>query len=170
MNADGGNWTLKCVQIATTPRDDEIMLCSVVGPHTAALAFRASMNTSSAVEFRPDGFDGYNVYKVKKLSGAGRYATATHRLGYDMLQVTVWAKDAGFLPCISDEGLWQTLRKECTTPIKRDWIPWIRQRLEEARALRRCHAVNCKCGLLIADTGVLDAIVSRGLEGREIYV
>jgi hypothetical protein len=170
MNSEGGNWTLKCVQIATIPSDDDIMLCSIVASHTAATAFRAAMNTSSAVEFRCEGFEGYYVRKPKKLRGQGMYNTATHRLGYDMVQVTVWAKDSGFLACISDEGLWQTLRRECTTPIKRDWIPWIRNRLEECRGLKKCYAANCKCGVLLAGTTKLDEIVSRGLEGREIYV
>lgn len=166
MKSQDGNWDLKCFQFATAPRSGEVMLASVAAPSTAAVAFRAAMNSNSPVSFRLTGFG-----ECGRLSGQGNYHAATHRLEYGMLHVVVWAKpDHGFLPNISEESVWQMLRKEHTTPLKREWMPFLMRRLRESRMIQDCRSFGCQCGVLFLDTDSLDGIVSKGLRGKEIAI
>lgn len=142
------------------------MLVSVVGPHTAALAFRAAMNVSSPASITLMDV-GFWAGRCKKLNGSGKYLTRTHRLGYDQVQVTAWAKpESGFMPCISQEAVWQLINKPpFTTPLKREWMDgWLYDHMVNHRMIRENKNFNCDSGMFLLSPERLDSMVSEGLK------
>jgi hypothetical protein len=72
---------------------------------------------------------------------------------------------------VTDESLWQELNTtRFTTPILREWIPFIDRKLRECNRLENAHVFNCQCGILSATTAKLDAIVIDGLKSGKISI
>lgn len=101
----------------------------------------------------------------------GGYHTYSHRLGYGKIQCVFLSKDPGFMTVVSDETIWNQLRDErFTTPVLREWVPYIRERLEEERLLRYCRCYRCESAMFVADDNRLDHIVSQGIAKKLILI
>lgn len=101
--------------------------------------------------------DGYNVY--------------THKIGYGMAHALFVTRMQGFMKVITPESLWQELNTvRFTTPILREWIPYVEKTLRENERLENAHTFNCECGVLSVSTKALDEVVSEGLKRREIII
>ena len=101
--------------------------------------------------------DGYHVYQ--------------HKLGYGMAHALFVTRMPGFMKAISEESLWQELKQvRFTTPILREWMPYIEKSLRHDDLLEDAHTFGCRCGILSANTGQLDTIVSGGLQQLELVI
>jgi hypothetical protein len=101
--------------------------------------------------------EGYNCY--------------VHKLDYGLVHAMFVTKSEKFLPEMSDAAIWKALKHEKrSTPVIRDWLPYIVKQLKENKSLHHCHTYRCDCGVLEADDKVLDMIVSRGLLLKEITI
>ena len=99
------------------------------------------------------------------------YTVFTHKLGYGMAHAVFLTRLPGFLKRVTEETLWQELKStRFTTPILREWMPWIERRLRDEDRLEDAHGFHCQCGILSATTPSLDAIVSEGLQTRELLI
>lgn len=101
------------------------------------------------------------------------FRTWTHLLGMDTFHLLAINKNDGVMPSRSMDHLWHLLRSdEFTTPIVRDWLPWL-------------HAECIRCGFMVsydgfgaADLGAqltmkdchLDELVSEGLKLGQIHI
>jgi len=75
------------------------------------------------------------------------------------------AKTEGLLPKLSEESLWQELRSSRhTTPIMREWMPWLMEWLMRQGCLTKLHCFQCESGRLSVDSDVLDEAVSEGIK------
>lgn len=94
------------------------------------------------------------------------YEVHTHKLRYGMIHAMFVSRSPGFMKVLSDEALWQELTQTTryTTPILREWLPYVAQNLRNRDILRVCRSFNVKCGELIATDEQLDEIVSGGLK------
>lgn len=101
--------------------------------------------------------DGYDVY--------------THKLGYGMAHALFVTRMPGFMKVISEESLWQELKQvRFTTPILREWMPYIEKTLRYDERLEDAHTFGCNCGILSASTNHIDEVVSQGLKRRELII
>jgi hypothetical protein len=81
------------------------------------------------------------------------------------------SKKIGLLPSVDEQRVWQELRSDrYTTPILRQWIPFIIDRLTEVGRLRRLGGFGHNAGLLTASCIDLDNIVSRGLKYKQLQI
>ena len=72
---------------------------------------------------------------------------------------------------VSDETIWQELTDtRFTTPILREWVPYIAREMRSREILEEAHCFNCNCGYMSATTQSLDEIVSEGLKAGEIHI
>ncbi len=72
---------------------------------------------------------------------------------------------------VTEESLWQELNTtRFTTPILREWIPFIDRKLRECNRLENAHVYGCQCGILTATTTKLDEIVIGGLKDGDIVI
>jgi hypothetical protein len=68
------------------------------------------------------------------------------------------------MPCVTEESLWQKLRSPLfTTPLLREWVPWLMQNLIADGLLIKLPSFQCNPGLLTVDNAGLDELVSRGV-------
>lgn len=99
------------------------------------------------------------------------YACYTHKLGYGLAHALFLTRQPGFMPVVTREALWQELTStRYTTPMLKEWVPYIEERLRADELLSEAHAFNCQCGTLSALTKHLDEIVSEGLQQKEILI
>ena len=151
---------------------DEILLLSVVGPETSVKALTAGLRSSGQdqqrIEYaaRVGGInqarlvpcpDGYRVYRAK--------------LAYGLWHVLCLARRDGFLPVLTEATLWQQLRGEpFTTPLLREWMPWLYRALKERGLLTELTQSGCQAGLLRADNDALDALVVEGVQKGHLAI
>jgi hypothetical protein len=99
------------------------------------------------------------------------YQVFTHKIGFGMAQALFITRMPGFMKVVTEESLWQELNStRFTTPILREWVPYIENTLRYEERLEDAHVFNCKCGILTATTQSLDKIVSEGLQQRELII
>jgi hypothetical protein len=98
------------------------------------------------------------------------YLCYQHKLGYGMAHAIFVSKAPGFMLVLSEPALWRELKStRFTTPLLREWMPYIEAELRGINRLEDAHCYGCHCGLLTATTQKLDEIVVQGLsEGRVI--
>jgi hypothetical protein len=99
------------------------------------------------------------------------YIIHTHRLGYGMMHALFLTRSPGFMKVITPDALWQELKNiRYTTPIIREWMPYIETSLREQELLEDAHVFNCTCGVLSATTKNLDDIVEKGIQQGIIQI
>jgi hypothetical protein len=180
MDAPAARHTLRCVQFAYDDQHGTIVLASVAGPQTAVKSFAAALNENGKLKVNVEGLeiqlaDGSTEpvqrwRDFERVPGQGKYKVVMHRLGFNYVQCTARLKDPRLLPCVTDEALWAQLRSSrFTTPLLREWVPWLKEAMLHEGALEKLPAFQCQPGILAIDDGGLDGIVSRGItEGRLI--
>jgi hypothetical protein len=178
MDAPAAKHTLRCVQFAYDDRQNTIVLVSVAGPQTAVKSFAAALNENCKLKVNVDGLevrlaDGSQEpvprwQEFERAPGQGKYKVAMHRLGFNSVQCTARLKDSRLLPCVTEEALWIQLRSSrFTTPLLREWVPWLMVAMLQEGKLEKLPAFQCQPGLLAIDDGALDGLVSKGIiEGR----
>lgn len=101
--------------------------------------------------------DGYKLY--------------THKLGFSLVHALFITQMPGFMPVVSEESLWQELSgPRFTTPVIREWMPYLDETLRRDDRLEDAHAFGCHCGILSATTKSLDEIVEAGLKDYKIRI
>lgn len=99
------------------------------------------------------------------------YAIHTHRLGYGMMHALFMTRMPGFMRVITPDALWSELKNiRYTTPLIREWMPYIETTLREQDLLEDAHVFNCTCGVLSATTKNLDDIVEKGIQEGIIHI
>jgi hypothetical protein len=99
------------------------------------------------------------------------YQCFTHKLGYGLVHAMFLARMDGFMKVVTPESLWQELNHvRFTTPILREWLPYLETELRARDRLEEAHVFNCVCGILSATTKSLDEIVSEGLVNNDISI
>src|SRR5439155_7868135 len=98
---NGTRIELRCETVAV--HDDQLILCSVLGPESSLKAFTASLHSDRVVEyscrFDEPNFQRYRIGRCS-LPGFTRYKAYRHRLfqSYGLWQALIVAQVAGFLP------------------------------------------------------------------------
>ena len=99
------------------------------------------------------------------------YQCQTHKLGFGLAHAMFITRMPGFIKVVTPESLWQELNgTRFTTPILKEWMPFIEDRLRADYHLEEAHVFNCLCGVLAATSKTLDAIVSQGLQERRLLI
>lgn len=145
----------------------QAMLVSCVGHATSVKALTASLQT---------GHGSLGTKQIKDMPTVcvpfpDGYRIARHHLGLDAWHVVAVANDEKLLLSGDDATLWAALRSSrFTTPLLREWTPWLRTQLVRYKRLHQIPGHNTDCWWLTAETEDLDAIVSAGIKRREIVI
>lgn len=174
MEAPAARHTLKCVQFAYDDRHSTIVLASVAGPQTAVKSFAAALNENCKLKINVDGFEVIEAdgstetvgrwRDFERAPGQGKYKCTMHRLGYNYVHCMARLKDPRLTPSLTEEVLWSQLRSNrFTTPLLKEWVPWLMQAMLADGKLEKLPAFQCQPGLLTLDDPGLDELVSRGI-------
>lgn len=157
----------------------ELLLLSIFTDQMRVKAIRAvlcggakAIATASGVKVGQPGCEAWSRHTPGRLTPtADGYQVFTHKLGYGMAHALFITRMPGFMKVITEESLWQELKDvRFTTPILREWMPYIEQTLRYEGRLEDAHTFGCRCGILSASTKHLDEIVSQGLQQRELII
>ncbi len=75
------------------------------------------------------------------------------------------------MPVVTDETVWQLLHGDrFTTPILREWMPWLRQEMRNRGHIVPLNQSGCQAGLALAKHETLDELVSEGLRKKHLAI
>ena len=157
----------------------ELLLLSVVAPTQITKAMRAILNGGAKAQItaggvkvqRPTDEPYYARQPGRLYATPDGYNTYNHKLGYGLAHTYFITRMPGFLRVVSEEALWQELNDtRFTTPLLREWMPYIEKQLREAEVLEDAHSYGCRCGVLSSTTKRLDEIVSEGIKSHKLLI
>jgi hypothetical protein len=157
----------------------ELLLVSLVAPTQNVKQIRAILNGGAKAAVmaggvkvnQPSRDEWYEHAPGKLTPSADGYQAFTHKLGYGQAHALFVTRSPGFIKVVTPESLWQELNHvRFTTPLLRDWMPYLGKALSEEDLLEEAHVFNCSSGVLSANTHQLDDIVSRGLRDGDIVI
>jgi hypothetical protein len=168
---------MRCAQFAWNRSEQGIVLVSVAGPQTAVKSLLAALNQNVRLEVSVwegadnDGRPLPRYSRFTRMGSQGSYRIATHRLGFHAVHATAVLKHEALLPALTPEAVWNALSsRRFTTPVLREWVPWLMRQMEAEGELVALPAFQCRPGLLRLDDAGLDAHVSRGLKQGELEI
>jgi hypothetical protein len=155
--------------------DDKLVFISLVAFTQDVKALRAAFATGLDKPIQLKNVellrDGATTVPGDVRAVLGGYRLDTHRLGLGSIHAMFTCRQQGFLPNDSDDALWQDLERErFTTPLLREWLPYVRKELELKGLLSRCHTLDCTCCVLTAKSADLDSIVEFGIKNSLIRI
>jgi hypothetical protein len=146
-----------------------IPILSVMGAESAAKAIAAILHSEGKARFRIDA-DGIHPYQEFDKEKEG-YCVYKNRVSLNHWHFLCVSKRKGLLTNLDEATVWGELRSErFTTPLLRQWAPYIVGRLKERELLDQLDGFGCEAGLLTADSDDLDEIVTEGLRIRDIEI
>ena len=75
------------------------------------------------------------------------------------------------LTTLDDKALWGLFMTEpYTTPLLREWIPWIREELQRRDLIEEAQCYHCDVGILNLEPFELDAVVQTGLRNGHLRI
>lgn len=161
------SWTLEmdaCAVENVYGSSYRLHVLSAVGPQTTVKAVAAILQDSATQQITID-CPPLNAITYC----AERYNVHRHRLGFDQWHMLALAADPHLMPSYSQRALWEQISStRFTTPVLRDWTPWIAAELLRRDRLQRLECWRCDSALLMLDTEELDEIVSLGLRTRKL--
>lgn len=170
MTATDCAHTFRCDAVALDS-DHRLLYLSVAGPSTALKALRAVLSQPKE-QYKLHTTDYTDApyprdYFARDGDGYHSYSTA---LGLGTWHMVLASKRRGFMPCISEEAVWQEINStNYTTPLLRDWAKPIYERMRELpRLLKPCQCWGCECGLLDMKDERLDQLVLDLLRQKKI--
>ena len=131
----------------------ELMCLSIVVPQASSKSLAWHLSSKSPLTFHASSPLNFLVkceagYEVHRASLTG-----------EQCHIVAMSKRLGFIPCVSQRGLYQHLRQHHTTPLLLEWMPEVGAELLRIGKLKRITAVGCEPGMLCITTKELDAIV-----------
>lgn len=170
-----GRLTSSCFKLrcnAVGHHQNELLLLSVVGPETSVKALTASLRSSGKEQKRIDYSvqvgDLASTYLAKCPSG---YRIYRSKLAYGLWHVLCLAQRDGFLPVLTEDALWQHLQgQRFTTPLVRDWIPWLYGQMKKRGILVELTQSGCHAGIVLADSDALDELVGDGIRHGHLAI
>lgn len=181
------DFTGKDINIPSVPFDKlaisgrgELLLLSIFADQMRVKAIRSILSpggakvvaNASGVHVNRPGDEDWRSHTPGRLypSPAG-YQCHNHKLGYGMAHALFITRSPGFMKVVTEESLWQELKNvRFTTPILREWMPYIEKTLRHEESLEDANVFGCQCGILSATTKTLDKIVSEGLQQQELII
>ncbi len=156
----------------------ELLLLSVVAPTQTIKAIRAILHGGAKVKItasgrvkQPSVSQVYAHQPGNLWPSADGYTTHIHKLDYGQAHALMITKSPGFMKVVTEETIWQELTDtRLTTPVLRQWVPYIAQEMRAREILEEAHCFRCNCGYMSATTADLDAIVSEGLKSGAITI
>jgi hypothetical protein len=132
---------------------------------------RVSIMAAGIKTRRPDDPEWMGNQPGRLTPSAEGYLCFQHKLGYGMAHAIFVTKAPGFMLVMSEQTLWKELKStRFSTPMLREWMPYIEGELRGHNRLEDAHCYECECGLLTATTNKLDEIVAEGLTLRKIVI
>lgn len=165
---EAGRFKLTCDGVCWDRSLRKLLAFSAAGGGTAVRAVRAQLYGEQKVSFSFEE-DGGAVWKLaQEPEGYGVYVKG---LGLNTWHIVAVSKSKDFLPCKSDEGVWQYLQKHATTPVHRDWVPELVRLLEKGRHLTDAGSAGYIQGALLRLwDGDLDKIVQGCLRAKKFKI
>ncbi len=153
-----------------------VLLVSAAGPESSCKALAAALHGDRRMEcaFQWENGGAYGPARQYNLSQhQDGYRCYRTRLlpQYGLWQLVAVAKTGDFLSVLSEEALWQHLRgARYTTPLLREWTPWLQDRLTKENLLVKADGYGCQAGFCHATSEDLDQLVEQGLRDGTLHL
>lgn len=167
--------SLKCNLVAYVRWDEHLKAIGVAGPVQSVKAAIAMLHDANACGVRLRSIPGHRASTDLAKPRGTKWAVRTAPIGppgMRLLHAVAWEKsDDSLLLDDSEDSLWGILRSDrFTTPVLREWVPWIRQRLVDRNGLNPLACWNCQVARLVIPDNAMDRIVSAGVADGQLKI
>lgn len=132
---------------------------------------KATITASGMKLVKPGYYGEKSIGNMRISNEPAGYDCHIHKLGMNLAQCMMISRAEGFMVNVTETALWNQIKDtRFTTPVLRDWLPYIKRELERRGLLNWCWIHDCKCATLTANVEHLDDIVKKGLNRREIEI
>ena len=150
----------------------ELFAASIAGATAAIKAFRASVGSGRhlwpSFDWTPDSGHGRTFLAIPE---SGVRLSQPHRLDYGLAQISFVARMPNLLTSRYPETVWQYLDKSTTTPLKREWMPFVIDTLKDAgKIVTPKIQHNLSMALCYVDDDTLDKIIRSGIKHGRIAI
>lgn len=174
----GCDWEPQRVDRIAVDDDGYLLFVSMVADFGIIKGVRGALNTDTKVGMTIDDIEVARPSRpdlTRQFSHVNRRGLGYHgdifKIGLNMAHAFFWSKDWGLLLGTSDDHLWAALRDvRFTTPLLREWVPYVKSQLLIKGMLKEAYCWNCECGVLDLLTPGLDNIVSEGVRSRALPI
>jgi hypothetical protein len=168
-------------RIAVSAAGNSLMFLSVLADSVRIKAMRSILNGGAKARVeasggmviqpsRPNPWSYPRHPGNMNLDNEG-YNTYIHKMDYGLAHAMFVCRQPSFMLVYSDETLWGKLKEtRYTTPIVKDWLPYIRDELTNDNLLVEAESYRCRCGVLNATTDDLDRIVTAGIRDGKLLI
>ncbi len=151
----------------------KILAGSIAGPGMAVKAFRAAVQSGRnfwpSFDWTPASAHGGRSYIM--IPDDGLRLSQPHKLDYGLVQISFAARMPNLLTSRYPETVWQHLDKATTTPLKREWMPFIIDTLRDSgRLITPAIQHNLAMAICRVDDAALDQIVRSGIKHGRIKI
>lgn len=158
-------------------KEDELFLLSGICPGTTVKGIRACLNSNRKVRLsalnmilRRPGESSYRKPDTLNVR-AGGYSCCARPLGFGQFHAAFISRTPGFMTNASDEAVWQEVNMpRFTTPVLKEWMPYVRRILEENKLLTSLYGFQCNTARMKAKTKDLDEIIVRGIRNGVLKI
>lgn len=158
----------------------QLYVLQIFAPSQIVKSVRAILNNGAKASISGSGVNLWQAskkdrYDYRGISGLmaepDGYTSYVARMSYGMAHCLFVTRRPGFMNVVSEDAIWAELNdNRFTTPICREWMPFITKRLKETGLLSECWGHRCESGILDLKTSDLDAIVEEGFTKKLLYI
>jgi hypothetical protein len=150
--------------VAESHNIKRIRACLLGGAKVIIMAAGAKIKQASESDY-------YAHHAGKVLATEDGYEFYRHKLGYGMEHALFITRMPGFMRVVNSQAVWNELQQpRFTTPLLREWMPYIEKQLREKEYLTEAYTFGCECGILTLTTAQLDEIVEKGIKDRQLRI
>jgi hypothetical protein len=151
---------------------NKLYMVSLVAETQRVKAIRSILNggakviiEASGVDAKRPGHQNWGSTSIGRLYATEEgYNCWVNKLEYGLAHAILITRMPGFMRIVSDQTLWDELNDvRFTTPILREWLPYIEHQLRLFGILEDATAFGAVCGVLNLQTPQLDDIVTTGI-------
>lgn len=159
--------TLKLVSLVAEPSRIKAMR-AMFGSNTGTASIKVSGRDGAT---KLSSYQDYTRSEPGWMSPCNSgYMLQHHKMQFGNHHALFISKDPNFLVQLSPDSLWAALSSpRFTTPLLREWMPWVTAQLIKEGLLKECRCFRAVSGVLrMKDSAPLDEIVTKGIQSGEL--
>jgi hypothetical protein len=127
-------------------------------------------NIRPSFTFFPNNANQWSGSRATKPDGGMRCSRPV-RMEHGMFHMVAVASMPNLVINVTEEALWQHLVATTTTPIKREWMPWIAKGLKAMKKIILPEIMHgCNLGICSATDEDLDSLIVAAVRAKKVSI
>jgi len=149
--------------------ENRLMVVSAAGPDGTIKACRSLLLSDVKLVFATTKLTNFSPFVRVVRNKDVKYEVASSKLQFHQGHLVARAKYPGLCVSMSEAAVWEFLNSEdITTPVRRKWVPYIKEKMIEERLIEPLRSFGCSACLIEAGSSDIDGIVTDGVKSGKL--